>query len=166
MSFQYKWENKEANFGPPLEEQASGGMHLTLEIILKKDGQYVALRRPSGIPGHELPENVTANTRGLLYFCHNLIRYGESIEGCVKRIVQSQAGVEVLGSRVVYIDSMVQGKDNSWAITPHVIAEISKTPETSLEITEVVTFDKNNIPQDFAWWNKQELREFLEEFDN
>lgn len=165
MSFQYKWKNNEANFGPPLEEQVPGGTHLTLEIILKKDGQYIALRRPRGIPEHESPENNKDNHQGLLYFCHNLMRYGESAEDCVKRIIQSQAGVEVLNSKVVYIDSLVQEKDNSWAVTPHFIAEVDKIPEVNSEISEVVLFEKDNIPNDFAWWSKAELKEFLDEFD-
>lgn len=165
MSFQYKWKNKEANFGPPLKEQVPGGMHLTLEIILKKDGQYIALRRSNGIPEHELPENAQSNPRGLLYFCHDLIRYGESVGDSVKRIVQSQAGVGVVNSQVVYVDSLVQDKDDSWAVTPHIIAEVDRIPELNLEMSEVVIFDLNNIPEDFAWWNKEDLKEFLEEFD-
>ena len=55
MSFEYNWKNKEANFGPPIPKQMSGGTHITFEIILKKDNQFVALRRPNAIPEHELP---------------------------------------------------------------------------------------------------------------
>lgn len=95
MSFQYKWKNKEANYGPSLEGQVEGGTHVTFEIILKKDDKFIALRRPYGIPGHELPPHAKDHPKGLLYFCHNLIRYGESTEDCVSRIVRDQAGVEV-----------------------------------------------------------------------
>ncbi|TSC75180.1 MAG: hypothetical protein G01um101444_26 [Parcubacteria group bacterium Gr01-1014_44] len=163
MTFQYKWKNKEANFGPPIESQILGGMHLAFEIILKKDEEYIALRRPKGIPEHELPPRAKDYPDGLLYFCHNLIRYGESVEDCVQRIVKSQAGVGVKDFRVVYIDSSVQDKDDSWAIVPHVIAEVEELPKITNELTEVVLFTANSIPGDFAWWSKEDFEEFLDE---
>jgi len=166
MTFNYKWKNKEANFGPPIEEQIPGGMHLTFEIILKKGKQYIALRRPNGIPEHELPPQAKDYPNGLFYFCHNLIRYGESIGDCVKRIVKSQSGADVKSFKIVYIDSSVQDKDNSWAIVPHVIAEVIDLPKTNANVTEVVLFDKDSILSDFAWWDKKELKEFLDEYDN
>ena len=165
MSYNYNWKNKEANFGSPLKKQVSGGTHVTFEIILKKDGKYIALRMPKGIPEHELPPRSKDHPQGLLYFCHNLIRYGESIENCTKRIVKQQARVEIIKLRVVYIYSEVQVKDNQWAINPCVIAEVEKIPQTNSEVTEVILFDKNSIPEDFAWWTKKELREFLEKYD-
>lgn len=165
MSYNYNWKNKEANFGLPLEKQVSGGTHVTFEIILKKEGKYVALRRPNGIPEHELPPQVKDYPQGLLYFCHNLIRYGESMEHCVKRIVKEQAGVEITDLRAVYIYSEIQEKDNQWTINPCIITEVEKIPQINSGITEVVLFDKNNVPQDFAWWTKKELRKFLEKFD-
>lgn len=165
MNFKYNWKNKEANFGLPLEEQISGGTHVTFEIILKKEGKYIALKRPNGIPEHELPPHAKDYPQGLLYFCHNLIRYGESMESCVKRIVREQAGVEIIKLQVVYIYSEIQAKDNQWTINPCIIAEVEKIPQINLDVTKVVLFDKNNIPEDFAWWTKEELREFLEKFD-
>ena len=165
MSFRYNWKNKEANFGPPLGEQVSGGTHITFEIILKKEDKYIVLRRPNGIPEHELPPQAKDYPQGLLYFCHNLIRYGESMESCIKRIVKDQAKVQVIKLKVAYIYSEVQEKDNQWTINPCVIAEIVKIPQVNSDVTEVVLFDKNNIPEDFAWWTKKELREFLEKFD-
>lgn len=165
MNFKYNWKNKEANFGPPLEQQVSGGTHVTFEIILKKDAKYIALRKPKGIPEHELPPQAKDYPQGLLYFCHNLIRYGESVESCVKRIVKEQAGVEIIKLQVVYIYSEVQVKDNQWTINPCIIAEVEKVPQINSDVTEVVLFDKNNIREDFAWWTKEELRKFLEKFD-
>ena len=41
MGFEYHWENKEANFGPPIKKQVPGGSHITLEIILKKGNKYI-----------------------------------------------------------------------------------------------------------------------------
>jgi len=161
----YNWKNKEANFGPPLQKQVSSGTHITIEIILKKRNRYIALRRPKGIPEHELPPQAKLYPKGLLYFCHNLVRYGESMEKCVKRIVKEQARVSVKNIKIVYIDSVIQDKDTQWAITPHVIAEIEKTPTTNKQVTEVIGFGKNNIPTDFAWWPKKELKDFLNDYD-
>ena len=167
MGFEYNWDNNEANFGPTIKGEVEGGMHITFEIILKFEENYIALRRES-IPGHEPPSNFKKYPNGMLFFCHNLIRYGESAEDCVKRIVKEQTGVNVKNMKIVDIDSFVQEKDNQWAFTPHVIAELNKIPEKGEygnEIKEVVNFNKNNIPDEFGWWTKKELKEFLEEFD-
>ena len=165
MTFQYKWRNKEANFGSPLSKQVKGGTHITFEIILKKENKYIALRRQS-IPGHESPPHIKKYPEGLLFFCHDLIRYGESVEDCVKRIVKHQTGIVAKNFRVVGIESDVQKKDNQWAFTPYVIAELEKLPKIGNhgnKINEVVTFTKDSIPNDFAWWTKKELKDFLEE---
>lgn len=158
MTFEYNWKNNEANFGPQIENQVDGGTHITFEIILKSGNKYIALRRPKGIPEHE------ASTEGDLYFCHNLIRYGESMEACVERIVKDQAGVSVKAIKLTTIHSKVQEKDNQWSFNPLVIAEVD-TPVTSDLITEVVEFDGDSIPDGFAWWSKEELKEFFEKYD-
>ena len=165
MGFNYNWKNKEANFGKPLKKQVSGGTHITFEIILKRGSKFIALRRPDGIPEHELPQKAKNYLDGLLYFCHNLIRYGETVETCVNRIVKAQTGVAVKKNKVVSIDSEVQEKDNQWSFNPTVIAEIKETPATNKLVTQIVEFDKNTIPEDFAWWPKEELKEFLEKYD-
>lgn len=165
-SFEYYWKDKEANFGPPIEKGVHGGTHITLEIILKKGNQYIALRRQS-IPGHEPPPHIGKHPKGLLFFCHNLIRYGETIEQCVKRIAKEQAGVNVKNFRVVDIDSIIQEKDGQWAFIPHIIAEVEEIPKPGKygnEVNEVIIFDKQNIPEDFAWWTQKEVKEFLEEY--
>lgn len=162
MNFEYIWKHKEANFGLPEAKQIPGGTHITLEIILKKDREFIALRRPKGIPEHELPPHASEHSEGLLYFCHNLIRYGESLEQCVERIVRDQARVAVKEFRVFYIDSSVQEKDNQWAIVPYVLAEVADIPSVSYEVTEVIRFAPDNIPDGFAWWTKEELKEELE----
>ena len=167
MSFKYVWENKEANFGKPLKYQVKGGTHFTFEIILKWDGKYIALRRKS-IPGHEAPPHAKKYPNGLLYFCHNLIRYGESVEQCVRRIVKSQTGVSVKSYKVVDIESSVQKKDDQWAIVPLVVAELNIKPKIGSfgnRIIEVVEFTKKNVPADFAWWSKSEVEHFLKRFN-
>jgi len=165
MAFEYNWQNNEANFGPPTPKQVGGGAHITFEIILKKGDTYIGLRRPKGTPEHELPPQATSHPEGLLYFCHNLIRYGESMDECVQRIVKAQAGVSVKDVKLLTIFSEVQEKDNQWSFNPTVIAEIEELPVIDDLITEVVEFDKDTIPDDFAWWPKEELKEFLEEYD-
>src|SRR3989338_2800625 len=162
MNFRYIWKNKEANFRSPLKYQVSGGTHITFEIILKWNGKYIALRRKSN-PGHEAPPRVKKYPHGLLYFCHNLIRYGESVEQCVKRIVKSQTGVSIKSYKVVDIESSVQKKDDQWAIVPLVVVELSTKPKIGSfgnRITEVVEFTKKNVPADFAWWFKRENEHF------
>jgi len=164
MSFEYNWKNKEANFGPPTPKQVSGGTHIAFEIILKKDNQFIALRRPNAIPEHELPPQAKNYPNGLLYFCHNLIRYGEPIGTFIKRTVKEQAGVGVKNYKILDISSEVQDKDDQWSFMPYVIAELADIPQTNQEVTEVLLFDKNSIPDDFGWWTKDELKEFFDEY--
>ena len=167
MSFEYNWENKEANFGPPLKKQTDGGLHITIEIILKKDGKYIALRRPGAIPGHEHPPK-PKTSKGLLYFCHNLIRYAEPFDVCVKRIVKEQSGASVKSFKVIEITSEFQKKDGQWSFMPYVIVELKTLPKSGThgnKVTEVVVFDKANVPKDFGWWEKNEVEDFLNEYD-
>ncbi len=167
MTRRYLWRNREANFGRPLQHQVRGGIHITFELIPKWHGRYLALRRPKGIPGHELPPSASRYPRGLLYFCHNLIRYGETADECIRRIVKSQTGVGVKSWRIVDIDSQVQAKDGQWAFMPHAIVEVAKKPKAGTygnRITEVVEFSKRNVPRDFGWWDSRELKNFLVQF--
>src|SRR3989344_3531649 len=151
MAFKYVWKKGEANFGKPLKQQSVGGTHITCEILLKWNGKYIALRRKN-IPGHEAPPHAKKYPNGLLYFCHNLIRYGESMKRCVERIVRSQTGVGVQSYKVIDIESTVQKKDGQWAIVPLIIAELSARPSVGSfgnRINEVVEFTKKTIPSDF-----------------
>lgn len=160
--FKYIWKYKEANFGKTLKSQVKGGTHITFELILKYQNKYIALRRDS-IPKHEpIPNN-----RQKLYFCHGLIRYGESVEKCIKRVVREQTGVTVKSFRIVYIDSEIQKKDGQWAITPHAIVNLKNKPIPGAygnNISEVIEFTKDKIPKDFVFWSSKELLEFINEF--
>jgi len=158
MTFQYNYIKKEASFGLPIKNQVSGGTHITFEIILKKGKNYIALRRLNGIRNHNCPIG------NYLYFCHDLIIYEENIETCVKRIVKEQTNVKVKSFRTVYLESGIRDNKN-WAFVPHIIAEVDSIPKVNSEITEVIVFTKSNIPDNFAWWTKKELKEFLDEFD-
>ena len=59
------------------------------------------------------------------------------------------------------ISSELQEKDGQWSFMPYAIAELETIPETNELVTEVVLFDENTIPDDFGWWTKEELAEFL-----
>ena len=163
MEFGYNWQNNEANFGLPVPKEVDGGTHITFDILLKKDDTYFALRRKC-IPGHEVPPESEEYPHGLLFLCHNLIRYGEPVEECVKRIVKAQAGVNVLSYQVVDLRTVLMEesggkKMKQWGIIPFIIAEVDTTPESGNygnEVLEVVTFTKDNIPYDFAF-GKQKL---------
>ncbi len=160
MTFQYLFQHNEANFGRPIPKPISGGMHITLEIVLRKGKKIIALRRNS-IPGHEPSKN-----NNKLFFCHDLIFYGESITHAMQRIVKKQTGVNVKNYKLVYIDSCVQKKDHQWAFTPHILAEVEAIPKKGIygnEIKEVIIFEKNAIPNDFAWWTTKDLRAFFAE---
>lgn len=166
--FKYIWKNKEANFGPPVETEASGGTHISAENILKFNGKYVALRRPEAIPEHEIPEKALKFGKPCLYFVHGLPRWGETMDEYVRRVVKDQAGVDVKSFKVVDLSMEVYPDTNQWAWTPCLIVEVDKLPvlgNYGNEVTEVVTFIKDNIPEDFGWWEKKELEEFLEKYD-
>lgn len=150
-----------------MSKEVEGGTHITFEIILKIGNNYIALKRKN-IPGHYLAPDIEKKGQAL-FFCHDLILYGESTEACVKRIVKEQAKVSITKYRVVYLESNLLResggrKRTQWAIVPHVIAEVSSLPKKDARIKEVILFNKENIPDDFAWWKKEELRDFLEEF--
>jgi len=167
MKFRYYYTKKEANFGRPLKTQVDYGTHITFEIVLKKGNKFIALRRNS-IPGHETPPHAKYYPKGLLYFCHNLIRFGETVEKCIKRIVKEQCGVNVKSFKLVEITSAFQKKDKQWAIIPHVIAEVDKIPKPGVygnRIYEVITFDKRSVPADWAWWTKREIIDFIKKVD-
>ncbi len=168
MSFIYIWKKREANFGPPIETEASGGTHISCECVLRFDGKYVALRRPEAIPGHEIPEKALKSNKPHLYFVHGLPVWGENMEGYVKRVVGEQAGTGIKSFRVVDLHMEVYKDTNQWAWTPVLIVEIDKllTPGNyGNEVTEVVTFDRTNIPNDFGWWEKEELKDFMNKYD-
>ena len=162
--FKYHWENNEASFGPPIKDEVPGGAHVTFEIILKYGDKFIALRRPKGISGHKPPEKSKDYPGGLLYFCHDLIRKGESTEDCIKRIVKDQAGVGITGFKVIDFESLIQKGDGQWAMIPYVIAEVEEVPKPSSDVSEVAVFEKENPPDDFAWWEPGEVKEYLEEY--
>lgn len=167
-NFKYTWKKKEANFGPSIETEVSGGTHISIENILKFNGEYVALRRPEAIPEHEIPPKALKSGKPHLYFVHGLPRWGETLEQYVKRVIKDQTGVNVKNFKVIDLSMEVYPDTNQWAWTPYLMVEIDKLPIPGTYgngVTEVVTFTKENVPEEFGWWGKQELEEFLEKFD-
>ena len=162
MAFQYHWHRKEANFGPVVETEIRGGTHFTIESILMFEGKFVALRRPNAIPHHEIPARVGKN---FLYFVHDLPIWGESLPQYLDRIVLEQAGVGVKSFRVVDLSMNTYEEDQQWALTPFVLVQLDKLPVPGFygnEVTEVITFAKDNIPMGWGWYNETELMELLE----
>ena len=139
MTFEYHWHRGEANFGPVIETEVKKGTHFTIESVLMFEGKFVALRRPNAIPHHEIPERVG---KDFLYFVHDLPIWGESLEAYLKRIVLEQAGVEINNFRV----------DLKFLPKPGIYGN---------EVSEVVTFDIDDIPKDFGWYDENEIKELL-----
>lgn len=167
MSFKYIWKKREANFGPPIATEVSGGTHISCENILEFKGQYVALRRPKAIPEHEIPKKALDSGKPHLYFVHGLPRWGELMGEYVKRVVMEQAGVSIRSFRVVDLLTEVYKDSNQWAWTPVLIVELDSLPKPGHygnEVSEVVAFTKEDIPDEFGWWEKAELEEFLAKY--
>ncbi len=166
MAFEYHWHRKEANFDAPIETEVDGGTHFTIENIPTFKGKYVALRRPGAVPHHEIPSRVS---KPLLYFIHDLPIWGESLPEYVERIVQEQAGVGVRRDSIRVVDLTMNTYDGKqWALTPHLFVELNELPvpgNYGNEVTEVVTFTKDSVPDGFGWWKKIELEEFLQKFE-
>lgn len=169
MAFEYRWKKKEANFGLPVETEVSGGTHVSCESVLKFNGQYVALRRPEAIPEHEIPKKALTSGKSHLYFVHGLPRWGETMEAYVGRVIKEQAGVGVRFFKIVDLQMEVYDDSQQWAWTPVLIVELDRLPDIGThgnEVIEVMTFDKDSIPEDFGWWTKEEFEEFIKKHDN
>lgn len=168
MSYTYQWKNKEANFASPVETEISGGTHISIECILKYQGKYIALRRPQAVPEHEIPKKAQESAKPCLYDVHGLPRWGETTEQCVTRLVKEQAGVGVAYFRTAYLDMNVHPETKQWSIEPVLFVEVDALPIPGIygnEVVEVVTFDKQTVPEDFGWWSKEQIKEFLQEND-
>lgn len=165
-NFIYNWDKQEANFGPPIAGEVESGTHISIENILKYQDKYVALRRPEANPQHEIPRKAQKLNKPLLYFVHNLPRWGETLDEYVKRVIHDYAGVDVAGYKVVHLKMTVYKDTQQWAWTPYIIVELNELPVPGTygnEVTEVITFTKDTIPDEFGWWEKEELKQFLDE---
>ena len=167
MSFEYVWHRQEANFGPPINGEVSGGTHISIENIPTYKGKFVALRRPEAVPNHEVPIKAQSADTPHLYFVHDLPVWGETLDDYVPRIVREQAGVGVVSYRVAHLKMAVYEDSRQWAWTPYTFVELDELPVPGCygnDVTEVLVFDIDSIPPDLGWWTVDELREFLERF--
>ena len=170
MDFEFNWKNKEANFGVPSSKEVDGGTHFTIEIILKNKDKYLMVRRPKGYPGHQLPPKAKDFPKGCLYFSHDLPRWGETLDQSIKRIIKSQLNVDVKNIKVLdldmetYPDELHKEDNKQWAITLYIATELKELPKLTNEVTEVVTFNLSNIPDEMGWWGKDDLKEFLKKY--
>jgi len=164
MEFEYHWNRKEANFGPPIEGETSGGTHISIENFLMFEDKFVALRRPEANPQHEIPLKAQKADKALLYFVHNLPIWGETMDQYIDRVVMENCGVKVKDYKIVDIEMEVYEDTQQWAWTPHTLVELATLPVVGTygnEITEVVTFDVDSIPDEFGWWEKDELEVYF-----
>lgn len=161
MTFQHRWHHREANFSAPIVDEVSGGAHISFEILPSFQGKYLLPRRPQGVPGHVLPPNAASHPKGLLYFCYDLIRWGEPTEQCISRIIKDQINAEVASFRVADFYSYVHADTNNWAMVPCFVAELKEIPKTSATVTEIIQFDKTSLPEDIAWWAKADILKLM-----
>jgi hypothetical protein len=169
MTYNYEWHRQEANFGPVIPNEVAAGTHFTIESIPMFNGKYVALRRPKAIPHHEMPPRAEAAGVPLLYFIHDLPIWGESLSHYVERIVREQAGVGVSRFRVFDLTMNAYVDSNQWALTPYLVLELDQLPVPGLygnTVTEVVTFSLDSIPDEFGWYNKDELTGLIKTIEN
>lgn len=146
---EYRYSDGEANFGPPAEEEVAGGAHLVFDVMLRHERELVALRRPDGY--HDGPKNA-------LYGPHGLPRFGETVEECVQRLIDEQAG----GVRLVRADLFTMptwvDENNHWHIALNVIATIDRVPEVLSEgVSEIVRVPRGYPGSEFAWFTDEQL---------
>lgn len=134
---------------------------MSFEVLPAYRGAYIVTRRPAGVAGHVMPEVAAQHPQGMLYFCYDLIRFGESTEQCIQRIVSSQIGVSVSSWKAVHFFSFVHQHNNNWALTPCFIAELNELPSVGGPISEVVQFTTSSIPHDIAWWGIDDVRDLI-----
>lgn len=149
MGYEYFYEHGEANFGPPIQREVSGGAHLTFDVILRRGSDLLAFRRPEGL--HDAPKNV-------LYFPHGLIRFGEAVADCVQRLVNEQGGgVTVQGTALYTMPTWVD-ENNHWHLCLNVVATIDDSPDRLPEgASEIVEVKRGHPGEDFGWWTTEQL---------
>lgn len=148
MAFEYHYEHGEANFGPPLASEVEGGAHLTFDVITRLGSELVAYRRPDGL--HDGPKNA-------LYFPHGLIRFGETVDQCVQRLVNEQGGgVQVTSTNIYTMPSWVE--NNHWHMCLNVVTTVATMPdELPSGVSEAVLVQSGDVGSEFGWWTAEQL---------
>lgn len=145
MSYEYFYEHREANFGPPISGEVKGGAHLTLDVILCDGTKVWAMRRPEGL--HDGPKNS-------LYFPHGLIRFGETVDEAVTRLAKSQAGATISRVELYNLPSWVE--DEHWHLCLNVFALLDGKPEGADGVHEFVSLGEGDSALEFAWWTQDQ----------
>ena len=107
---------------------------------------------------HRRSISIIPNT---LRFPHGLIRFGETLEECAKRLVKEQLGSSVKKVRIVYWDSYVDDF-NHWHIEPGAIVELKGTLKVPKQASEIVSFDLAHVPE-MTFWPKSDFLELAKE---
>lgn len=149
MSFEYHYTHGEANFGPPLETEVAGGAHLTFDVICRVGEELVAFRRPEGL--HDAAKNA-------LYFPHGLIRFGESVEDCVQRLVDEQGGEAQVQEITLYSLPTWVDDNKHWHMCLNVVARLDSVPNKHSDgVSEIVSVKRGHPGADFGWWTDDQL---------
>src|SRR5450432_1713905 len=151
MTYQYHYENREANFGPPLDLEVEGGAHLTFDVILTDRRSVYALRRPDGF--HDGP-------RGALYFPHGLIRFGETLDQTVQRLAADQAGVNIQQAVIYNLASWVE--NNHWHMCLNVFGVSGGDILGGNNVSEVVALSRGESAEELAWWTQDQFDAMIE----
>lgn len=151
-SSDFKPLRNEANFGPPIQVEVRGGVHIAPEVIAARGTKFFATRWPNGLPRHDDPPDT-------LRFPHGLMLFGESIEQCARRLVKAQLGMRVTGVRVLDVDSYLDDM-NHWHIEPLVVATVAGKPAVPAKASEVIAFSMDDLPP-MTYWPRKELRRIL-----
>lgn len=126
----------ETTFPPPIRHEVKGGMHITPEVATRKDGMFIMIDWPNGLPRHDTDHTVR--------FPHGLMRFGETAHECAKRLAQNQLGMHVEAVQVADLDSYMDD-DGHWHFEPLIIADVSGTPmlhESAGQTIEVRSADE------------------------
>jgi hypothetical protein len=132
----------EANFGPPITQEVVGGVHIAPECITIRNEQFVMVEWPNGLPRHETTRTVR--------FAHGLMRFGESMEECARRLVADQMGFEVTSISVAEIDSYLDDM-NHWHIEPLLIVKVSGEPALPSQAGRMIEFSGRELPDGAVW---------------
>lgn len=144
------YRHREANWGPPRAREVRDGSHLTFEIVLRHRDRFVGLLLRRGIHGAD-PD--------VLYFPHDLIRVGETVDACVERIVRATAGVGVAAIDHVRLEAWSDAAGH-WHVCHNVIATVARLPRPGGNVRRVFTFRPDAPPPvPFAWWGPDDLRD-------
>jgi len=150
----YRTHHNEANFGKPIAYQWPGGTHITFEMITVSQGKFFMTRWPKGLPGHDDP-------RDTLRFPHGLIRLGESLDQCARRLIKSQLGMKAVSVKIAYWDSYLDNHRH-WHIEPGCIVHVAGRPKCPAAASEIVVFTLDTLPA-MTYWPHRDFLEVVRE---